>query len=208
MSDLLFTPEAGSRARAMKRVQGKCTFGSAAIGTSSISGATMTRTAAGTYTITCESGFVKLKNASIVLNSASATPIALNPQIYDVSASTGVIKFKLLTASLTGSATWDVADLADGAQESKDITVTGAALGDIAVASLGVDVVDLIVTANVTATDTVTITVANETGGNVNLASTTARVRVFPIASVAAADPASGSEVYIELGFSDTELDY
>lgn len=87
---------------------------------------------------------------------------------------------------LTGSATWDVADLATGAQESKDVTVTGAALGDFAVASLSVDNVDLLVTANVTATNTATVTVANETGGNVNLASATVRVLVFPAAHATA----------------------
>jgi hypothetical protein len=123
MSSLLYFPEEGSRARYMKRVQGKCTFGSSAIGTSSISGAVMTRTAAGTYTITTTDGFVKLKNASIIFNAASTTPVDLVPQLYSVDASAGLIKFKLLTGTV-------------------------------------------------------------------------------------ATDPSSGAEVYVELGFSDTDLDY
>lgn len=82
---------------------------------------------------------------------------------------------------LVGSATWDVGSLASNTMESKNITVTGAALGDFAIASLGIDNVDLTVTAAVTATDTVTVTVANVGAANpTNLASTTCYVRVFP----------------------------
>ena len=84
---------------------------------------------------------------------------------------------------LTGSATWDVADLATGTQESKDVTVTGAAIGDFVVASLGVDIADMAISAQVVATDTVAVTVLNETGGNVNLASTTVRAFVIPRAA-------------------------
>jgi hypothetical protein len=92
----------------------------------------------------------------------------------------------VLGSVLSGSATWDAAAILDGDMESKDITVTGAAIGDFVMASMGVDVVDLGVSAQVTATDTVTVTLLNNTGGTVNLASTTARVRVVPQASFAA----------------------
>lgn len=81
---------------------------------------------------------------------------------------------------LNGSATWNAASIADGDMESKDITVEGAVIGDFVVASMGVDVTDLVVSAQVTAADTVTVTLANNTGGAVDLASTTVRVRVFP----------------------------
>lgn len=81
---------------------------------------------------------------------------------------------------LSGSATWNAASIADGDMESKDVTVTGAALGDFVMASMGVDVADLGVSAQVTATDTVTVTLLNNTGGAVDLASTTVRVRVIP----------------------------
>ncbi len=74
---------------------------------------------------------------------------------------------------LTGTATWNPADLADGAQESTDITVTGAALGDVSLVSLGVDTVDGFLSSAVTATNTVTATFANEKGTNINLASST-----------------------------------
>ena len=88
---------------------------------------------------------------------------------------------QLLTASvLTGSKTHDFGSLADGAGESTDVTVTGAALGDFAMVSVGVDVTDMTVTADVVAANTVQVRAQNESGGTVNLASTTVRVVVFP----------------------------
>lgn len=87
---------------------------------------------------------------------------------------------------LTASATWDAGSIADEALESKDITVTGAVIGDFAVASLSVDSVDLTVTAAVTAADTVTVTIANLTGSAVDLASATVKVRVFASTAPAA----------------------
>ena len=92
----------------------------------------------------------------------------------------------VLAGILTGSTTWDVGSLVDAAGESKDVTVTGAVLGDFAIASLGVDTVDMLVTATVTAADTVTVRVQNESGSTVDLASTTVRVVVLPFASFAA----------------------
>lgn len=87
---------------------------------------------------------------------------------------------------LIGSATWDAASIADGDMESKDITVTGAALGDFVMCSLGIDQTDLAAVAQVSATNVVTVTLLNNTGGAVNLASTTARVVVFPRAALVA----------------------
>ena len=84
------------------------------------------------------------------------------------------------TLTMTGtSGTWDPGSLVDGAQESRDFTVSGAALGDAAFAGAGVDVVDILVSCVVTATDTVTVTLANETAGTVDLASSTWYVYVI-----------------------------
>lgn len=92
----------------------------------------------------------------------------------------------LFAGLLTGSATWDAASIADGDMESKDITVTGAAIGDFVMVSMGVDVTDLVVSGQVTATNVVTATLANNTGGAVDLASTTVRAVVFPRAALVA----------------------
>ena len=86
---------------------------------------------------------------------------------------------------LYGSATWDAGNLVADAQESKDVTVTGAALGDFAIASLGVDNVDIGITAAVTAANTVTVTLSNATAGAVDLTSTTVYAVVFPRAQIA-----------------------
>lgn len=88
---------------------------------------------------------------------------------------------------LDGSATWDAASIADGDMEAKDITVTGAALGDFVVVSPSIDITDLQLTGSVTATNTVTAVLSNSTGGAVDLASMTAYARVIKRGDVLAA---------------------
>lgn len=80
---------------------------------------------------------------------------------------------------LTGNSVWDPVSIADGAFEAKNITVTGAALGDFVLVGAGIDVVDMLVSATVTAENTVTIVLQNETGGAVDLASSTWNVMVL-----------------------------
>jgi hypothetical protein len=86
---------------------------------------------------------------------------------------------KLLEEDLIGSATWDPGSISDGDEEATDVTVTGAELGDYALASFSLDVTDLVLDAQVTASNTVTCVLANNTGGAVNLDSGTVYVRVF-----------------------------
>jgi hypothetical protein len=83
---------------------------------------------------------------------------------------------------LFGSATIDQASLATGAGAAggATITVTGAVLGDMVVGvSAGVDLAGLQVSAYVSAANTVTLRLRNDTGGAVDLASTTWRVVVM-----------------------------
>ena len=82
---------------------------------------------------------------------------------------------------LEGSATWDAASIADGDEEAKEITVTGAALGDFCLCSHSVDVVDLVLSGQVTAANTVTASLANNTGGALDLGSGTVRARVWKL---------------------------
>jgi len=88
----------------------------------------------------------------------------------------------MLTAlrGLEASETYDAGSIADGDEEVGEITVTGAVLGDFCLASLSIDVADLNIVASVTAADTVTYQLLNNTGGDVNLASATVKVRVLP----------------------------
>jgi hypothetical protein len=78
-----------------------------------------------------------------------------------------------------GSVAWDAGSIADGNEEAKEITVTGAALGDYVLSSFSIDITDLVLTAAVTAANTVTCVLANNTGGAIDLAAATAFVQVI-----------------------------
>jgi len=73
----------------------------------------------------------------------------------------------------TGQATFNPGTIADGAFVAQNFTVLGATLGMSATAGAGVDVVDCLVSATVTAANTVTVVIQNETGGSVTLGSST-----------------------------------
>tara|TARA_Y100000817_G_C16648242_1_gene451568 strand:+ start:113 stop:427 length:315 start_codon:yes stop_codon:yes gene_type:complete len=79
---------------------------------------------------------------------------------------------------LSGSITWDAASIDDGNEEAKELTVDGAELGDFVLSSLSADIEDLVLDAQVTAADTVTAILANNTGGAVNLGSCTLNVLI------------------------------
>jgi hypothetical protein len=82
---------------------------------------------------------------------------------------------------LTSSFTYNPGSLADGAGETKVVTVTGAALGDLVLVGVGVDIVDMTVTGYVQAANTVEVRLQNESAaGPIDLASSTWKVMVFP----------------------------
>lgn len=101
-------------------------------------------------------------------NATSVTVRAGNDQFRGLYTNTWLIR-----------ATLDADSLDDGAGDTDTVTVPGVALGDMVLsASLAVDVAGLIVTAYVSAANTVSIRFQNETGGSVNLASSTLRLVV------------------------------
>jgi len=76
-------------------------------------------------------------------------------------------------------ATIDGGSLVDGAGETNTITVTGVAVGDMVLGvALGVDVSGITVTGYVSAANTVSVRMQNESTGTLDLASTTIRVLV------------------------------
>lgn len=75
----------------------------------------------------------------------------------------------ICSGTLTGSVAWDPGSIANGAEEAKDVTVTGAVLGDYVIGSFSLDVLDLILGCQVTSSDTVTCNLANNTGGAVDV---------------------------------------
>lgn len=109
----------------------------------------------------------------------------LKKALSDIAADLAAVRAPL-AGLLTGSATYDTAQLIDAAGATTTVTVTGAAIGDFAMASLGVDVAGITVTAYVSAPNTVSVRIQNESGGTLDLASTTLRVAVLPFGSFAA----------------------
>jgi hypothetical protein len=83
----------------------------------------------------------------------------------------------------TASGVIDFGSIADGDEASDTIAVPGVALGDIVLGvSASISAADLTITAYVSAANTVTVLVANNTGGAVDLASATYRVVVGHLA--------------------------
>lgn len=81
---------------------------------------------------------------------------------------------------LTGSKTFDWPSVADGAVSTTTVTVTGAALGDCAIASLnGAVTAGAFMVAHVTSANTVSVTLFNKTGSPLDLASATLSVMVL-----------------------------
>lgn len=88
---------------------------------------------------------------------------------------------KFLTGP-TGSATWDPPNLGAGAEQTTTVTVTGAALGDIAECSFSLDLQGTRLVPYVSSANTVTVVHRNGTAGAVNLGSGTLRAATRRIA--------------------------
>ena len=80
---------------------------------------------------------------------------------------------------LSETKTWDPPNVGNGAQTTTTVTVTGAALGDEVVCSFNKDLQGMRLTGYVSATDTVTVVLRNDTGGAIDLASGTLRASVW-----------------------------
>ena len=77
---------------------------------------------------------------------------------------------------MEGSATYDPANLADGAGVTTTVTCAGASLGDYADASFSLDLQGIILKAWVSSVGTVSVRFQNESGGAIDLGSGTLRV--------------------------------
>ena len=86
---------------------------------------------------------------------------------------------------LVSSVTRDPSNLADGAGETTNVTVTGAALGDFAIPSFSLTTSGITLTAWVSATDTVSVRFQNESGGLLDIASGTLGALVIKFATPA-----------------------
>ncbi|MHC4603395.1 MAG: hypothetical protein ACYS6W_08705 [Planctomycetota bacterium] len=83
---------------------------------------------------------------------------------------------------LEGSTTWNPGNLTLSTADATvtTVTVAGAKLGDYATASFSLDILDCILDAQVTAANTVSVTLSYCHDTTVNLGSGTLRARVYP----------------------------
>jgi hypothetical protein len=89
----------------------------------------------------------------------------------------GDARYVQLANVLNGSKTYDPPSLATGTQTTTTVTLTGAALGDYVQASFSLDLQGVVLSAYVSAANTVTVVMLNMTGGTLDLASGTLKVR-------------------------------
>lgn len=99
----------------------------------------------------------------------------LNPTISDE----GVATTATTPWPLIGSVIYDPASIASGASLSTTIAVTGALVGDKVAVGFSLSLAGLLLTAYVSAADTVTVVFANLTGGAVDLGSGTLAVEII-----------------------------
>ena len=86
---------------------------------------------------------------------------------------------RVLSSQLIASSKiFDPVSLADGVGVTTTVTVPGAVLGDFVEASFSLDLQGIMVTAWVSSADTVSVRFQNESGGVLDLASGTLRVRI------------------------------
>jgi hypothetical protein len=78
-----------------------------------------------------------------------------------------------------GSVAWDPGSIDSPGYEQKDVTVTGAAVGDFAIAAFSISTSLLLIDAQVVSPSTVSVQLFNLTGSPVNLGSGTMYVRVY-----------------------------
>jgi hypothetical protein len=102
--------------------------------------------------------------------------------INDAGTDVEVASANVVKQALTATATWNPGSIADAAVASTTITVTGAAVGDIAYATHDqFGAVDVLISAHVQAADTVRVVFMNKTGGALDVASGTLRVVVWDV---------------------------
>lgn len=80
---------------------------------------------------------------------------------------------------LSASSAYDPPSLADGVGTTTTVAVAGAVLGDFALVSFSLDLQGITVTAYVSAAATVSVRFQNESGGTLDLAAGTLRVKVI-----------------------------
>lgn len=131
-----------------------------------------------TKTLSIGTGGLSGSTTAITIGAAAGTASVALQGTVTSSGSVAIGGGSFIAKTITTTTTWDPASLADGASETKSsITMTGVAVGDVVTAALTTIIASTWrVQACVTATDTVAVTITNNTGGTVDLASGTLRI--------------------------------
>jgi hypothetical protein len=138
---------------------------------------TLTGTLAQFNTALSDDNFASLTGAETLTNKTLTAPAINTPTITNLVLGSGGTT---LTKYLSATMTYDAPSVADNAVTTQDVTVTGAAVGDLALASLTTILGNsVLLFADVRAADTVRVVLLNKSGGNLDLSSGTLRVGVF-----------------------------
>ncbi|MDB6036015.1 MAG: hypothetical protein JWM16_6353 [Verrucomicrobiales bacterium] len=122
----------------------------------------------------------KAPSENAVYDALATRDTAIAAVVASVASLTTTVNTKISTAlTLTGTATYDPPSLADGAGTTTTVTVTGAVLGDMALASFSLTTSGITITAWVSASDTVSVRFQNESGGVLDIASGTLKAAVL-----------------------------
>lgn len=114
------------------------------------------------------------------LNVGTSTGIVIDSPSGGVILGTQVGIHSVAVGQVSWTETWNPNSIAAAGYESEDITVPGAAVGDFCMASLSSMLTnDMMLTAHVSAADTVRVILFNPTAGALNVGSGTLAVLVF-----------------------------
>lgn len=119
-------------------------------------------------------------NAHVIIGNVSGGSGTVNLYIVDGGLRVGGASNIIINQIISATTTWNPISLVNGAKDSITFTLTGAALGNPCFASLTtLTTDDFLISANVTAANSVQIVIQNVSGGTIDLGSGTARVIAF-----------------------------
>lgn len=114
------------------------------------------------------------------LNTGTATDVSVSAPAGGTLTGTQVGIHSFSVGQISWTELWNPASIAAGGYESEDVTVPGAAIGDFVIAKLSTMLTnDMMLSAHVSATDTVRVVLFNPTVGAINLDEGTLGVLVF-----------------------------
>ena len=123
---------------------------------------------------------VKFVEVPLVIENVSARSAGTNYTATTVmelvAGASGAAVRNISPSPFSVSQAWNPASIANGASESVAVTVAGVGFGMICYASFGISTSGMTLTAAVSAANTITATLSNNTGGAVDLASSTLTV--------------------------------